>query len=349
MYSSLIDKTAYKKPKPLPNAMSDLVEWRPFSQIKLIIFDLDGTLIPHADTPLQPTLLDRVSYAIKYSRIPVTLATGRAFSGVENVLEQFRKYERNPIPLILYNGSVVMQPQQLESGDIILQPQLGERDVIDFKSVINYRMITSASAKEVLRLVSACVGVSAFFYCIDPEARSIGKATVSEKVYFFSNSTNIIPNTDFNGIVVAPILTMDFESGTVVAILLEVVTPEARAFLYQKLQKITGISVTSSGSKYIELRPAGSSKAIGASVVVDKLGISAEHVLAVGDNDNDVELLEWAGISVCVQNASPAAQQASNFYSHKGAGEAAIEVLQLMRLSQRLFKGENKHGKKYYK
>lgn len=319
--------------------MSDLAEWRPFSQIKLIIFDLDGTLIPHADSPLQPTLMDRVSYAIEYSKIPVTLATGRAFSGVEAVLEQLRKHERKLIPLVLYNGSVVMQPQ-LEHSNILLQPQLGERDVIDFKSVIDFRKIESFSAEEVFKLINLSMGVSAFFYCIDPEARSIGKATVSEMVYFFSNSTKIVPQVDFNGIKVVPLLTSDFESKTVVAILIEVVNPEVRMHLYQQLQSLQGISVTSSGSKYIELRPAGSSKAVGASLVAERLNIKAEHILAVGDNDNDVELLEWAGISVCVHNASPAAKNASNFYSHKDAGEAAIEVLQLIRLAQRLFKGK---------
>jgi hydroxymethylpyrimidine pyrophosphatase-like HAD family hydrolase len=41
--------------------------------------------------------------------------------------------------------------------------------------------------------------------------------------------------------------------------------------------------------------------------------LSPDEVLAVGDNDNDVPMLEWAGVGVAVGNASPAARLAADW------------------------------------
>jgi len=48
------------------------------------------------------------------------------------------------------------------------------------------------------------------------------------------------------------------------------------------------------------------SKGTGLSAVAAEYGLSAEEVMAVGDNHNDREMLEWAGTGVAVANAEPA-------------------------------------------
>ena len=53
----------------------------------------------------------------------------------------------------------------------------------------------------------------------------------------------------------------------------------------------------------IECIPADVTKAHAASILARRLGICREEVMALGDNDNDVELLQWAGLSVAVGNA----------------------------------------------
>lgn len=53
-------------------------------------------------------------------------------------------------------------------------------------------------------------------------------------------------------------------------------------------------------SAWLDLAPEGTSKASGMQVVVDRLGVDAADVLAVGDGNNDLELLEWAGRGVAM-------------------------------------------------
>ena len=111
-----------------------------------------------------------------------------------------------------------------------------------------------------------------------------------------------------------------------------------------KLTTVRGISVTQSGSKYIEIRPAGSSKESGIATLAKFEKIDQKHILAVGDNDNDVELLKWVGIGVCVSNASAAAMSASRYIADYGAEDGAIQVLDLVRRAQRLAKGGKRRG-----
>lgn len=54
---------------------------------------------------------------------------------------------------------------------------------------------------------------------------------------------------------------------------------------------------------WLDLAPDGVSKASGLEVVCDRLGIAAADVLAVGDGNNDVEMLQWAGRGVAMGQA----------------------------------------------
>jgi Cof subfamily protein (haloacid dehalogenase superfamily) len=56
---------------------------------------------------------------------------------------------------------------------------------------------------------------------------------------------------------------------------------------------------------YLELLPEGISKGAALPVLAGMLGISPEQVVAVGDNLNDLTMLQTAGLGVAVANAHP--------------------------------------------
>ncbi|EJL46775.1 hypothetical protein BAG01nite_35310 [Brevibacillus agri] len=63
------------------------------------------------------------------------------------------------------------------------------------------------------------------------------------------------------------------------------------------------IRVTASGERNLEILPEGVSKASGLAVLTEKLGIGPEEIVAVGDNYNDAEMLQYAGMGVAMGNA----------------------------------------------
>jgi Cof subfamily protein (haloacid dehalogenase superfamily) len=54
---------------------------------------------------------------------------------------------------------------------------------------------------------------------------------------------------------------------------------------------------------WLDLAPEGVSKASGLAEICSRLGVAAEHVLAIGDGRNDIEMLEWAGRGVAMGQA----------------------------------------------
>jgi Cof subfamily protein (haloacid dehalogenase superfamily) len=64
--------------------------------------------------------------------------------------------------------------------------------------------------------------------------------------------------------------------------------------------------------QFLEVVPANSSKGSGVKWVLDYLGIPPANMLAIGDGENDVEMLRLAGIGAAVENAMPAAKEAAD-------------------------------------
>lgn len=65
-----------------------------------------------------------------------------------------------------------------------------------------------------------------------------------------------------------------------------------------------GPHVTTSGVRFVEITPAGADKAAGLSRLCDQLGVTADEVVAFGDNNNDMTMLSWAGRGIAMANAT---------------------------------------------
>ena len=304
--------------RELPSALSDLEEIAQFAEIRLIAFDLDGTLLKTPDG-IPGERIKRLQRSSKAAGVKTTIATGRTLWGARAVIEAFGGL--GDIPVVLYNGSIVVQP--------------GTQNVV--RSV-------SIPIEAIPRILDAAKAfdASAFLYRFDPELLTSWPVTKwPEKVLFVGDRAD--PAKEFNGM---PVERADAASllqlnANYAAILVLTAGAEEAKLLTTALNDVPGVSVTTSGGPYIEVRPAGSSKAIGVAHLAQRLGILQHEVLAVGDNDNDVELLDWAGIGVSVAGASLAARSAASHYSKHGAERAAIEILDLVRLVKRLNKGRS--------
>ena len=87
------------------------------------------------------------------------------------------------------------------------------------------------------------------------------------------------------------------------------------------------LTAVTSGYGSIDLMPAGIHKAWGLQRVMDPLGIDPSQVMAFGDNDNDIEMLDLARYSFAVDNASPAAKAAARFHiPHHSQGSVLTSI-----------------------
>lgn len=64
-------------------------------------------------------------------------------------------------------------------------------------------------------------------------------------------------------------------------------------------------SLTTALPGMVEVLPLGASKGSGLAWLLDHLGVDASNVMAVGDGENDVEMLQLAGLGIAMGNAGP--------------------------------------------
>ena len=116
--------------------------------------------------------------------------------------------------------------------------------------------------------------------------------------------------------------------------LLAMTKPEEFQKVWQDIQqKFAGkVTVTSSRDNFLELMEPGVNKWNAVKAVAASYGIRPEEVMCIGDSNNDLSMIENAGIGVAVANAKPAVQAAAKLVTasndEDGVAEAIETVLQ---------------------
>jgi len=88
------------------------------------------------------------------------------------------------------------------------------------------------------------------------------------------------------------------------------------------------VNLSESVRGMIDVTSQEATKAAMAQQLARSLGIPAEQVLAIGDSDNDVALLRWAGVGIAMGNASPAAKEAADGVTSSNLRDGAAEAMQ---------------------
>ncbi|WP_202081647.1 Cof-type HAD-IIB family hydrolase [Caldalkalibacillus salinus] len=78
---------------------------------------------------------------------------------------------------------------------------------------------------------------------------------------------------------------------------------EVRQIIFDQLSQNEDLEITNSSLQNLEINAAGVNKARAIEKVCDKLGITMENVLAMGDSLNDLAMIKEAGIGVAMGNA----------------------------------------------
>ena len=107
-----------------------------------------------------------------------------------------------------------------------------------------------------------------------------------------------------------------------------ILTDELAQKLLEKGSPIPGIAFLRSGDGIIELNSTNASKGNALCILCEKLGIQLENVLAIGDNENDISMLQAAGISAAMRNAEDDVKQAAKFVAGNNEEDGAAHFLE---------------------
>jgi HAD superfamily hydrolase (TIGR01484 family) len=78
----------------------------------------------------------------------------------------------------------------------------------------------------------------------------------------------------------------------------------------------------------VMILPTGVNKATGLSAALQRMKIAPEHVIGVGDAENDHVFLELCGVAVAVANALPTLKEHADLITRSARGQGVIELIE---------------------
>ena len=79
---------------------------------------------------------------------------------------------------------------------------------------------------------------------------------------------------------------------------------------------------------YAQLTTSEADKGFAAALLAHRLGVPAKQTLAIGDHHNDVGLLRWSGLGICMGDGHPGARAAADYITGTLAEDGAARALE---------------------
>jgi Cof subfamily protein (haloacid dehalogenase superfamily) len=113
--------------------------------------------------------------------------------------------------------------------------------------------------------------------------------------------------------------------------------PDALDGLKQKvLEQFAGrLYIAKSLPYFLEFASPDVTKAAGLAFLAEQNGFTRERTVAVGDGENDIELVDWAGYGVAVENAHDLVKEVADFICPSVDEEGVAQVLEAYLDSRR--------------
>lgn len=105
--------------------------------------------------------------------------------------------------------------------------------------------------------------------------------------------------------------------------------PSLKAQLWQRLEsEIEGIYVTSSVPRLLEVADAGAGKGSAVAVILERLNLDPSGLVAFGDADNDLGMLELAGCGVAMANGDEHLKAAADWIAPRHDEDGVAQILE---------------------
>lgn len=262
----------------------------------LIAIDLDGTLV-RSDQSISPHTLDVLTH-VQEQGVKVAIASGRPTFGTAHVadalhLEAFSGF------VMSYNGGEIYNWGTKER----LHAQTLDRDVIPYI----YNMCKKEQDIHVMTY--------------------IGREVVSElsdnDYIRYSSMRNRMPIRQVDNFVATA-----QSAGIVKCIIVGAPTllPALEKEMQDSLKGKAG--VFRSEPFFLEIVPEGIDKAKGLEILLQKIGMQKEELIAFGDGYNDIPMLQFAGCGVAMGNAAEEIKKAADMVAKSNNDDGVANILE---------------------
>lgn len=273
--------------------------------IKMLVLDIDGTILS-AKTPITTKLIKYIKI-LKQNGIKVVIATGRMHKSAKVIAAELGTDD----PIISYQGGMVIDKSNNILDNRILDENLA-REVIEYfrkekihtNIYINDELIVEQESKEIIDYIE-------------------GKYVKYTKVETFDG-------LDFSGL--NKVLAINYNPDLI----------KKQVNVLQQRYK-NKLYIVRSTPYFCEVANPTATKGNGIRFLAKLWNIKQEEIMAIGDQDNDIEMLLAAGKRIAMGNATEELKKVSNYITKTVDEHGVICAIEKF-IDLKKFREDGKHG-----
>ncbi len=265
---------------------------------KLVAIDMDGTLLNSNNE-----VSERTKIALQMANdkgVNVVLATGRILKSAL----QFRRDLNINNPIVACNGAIIINEDEeiiykrpLDRSIIENILDLGKQNNIYYHFYDEYSLYSNNFVEEVISFYN------------NTAAKLNGSDLV---INIFKEKEEILTRNDLN---ILKFIFIDNDLKKLIDV-------------RKQLDDMGVLSVSSSWDNNIEVMGKGVSKGEALTYLCKQLNIDHTQVISIGDNENDLSMLDFAGLGVAMGNSKDDIKKASDYITSTNDDEGVAKVIE---------------------
>lgn len=262
---------------------------------KILALDLDGTVMAEGER-ISPAVLESLR-AAEQRGVRVVLATGRADGPARRYVAQLGL----TTPIICYHGAMICDPQ---TGHVIheeLMPAELAARVMEWGHQRDRHLLLFADGRLWIREMRYAQEIYDRWMGLPLQERpALEQALRAGEIQRVHKLIDLIPESESESQSLAPAWREAFGGA---------------------------LQVMRSHSRFIELTPLHASKGRALAWLAQRWGVPRAQVIAVGDAENDLSMIEWAGLGVAMGQAAAYIRAAADWVAPSVEEDGVAEVV----------------------
>ena len=276
---------------------------------KMVCIDMDGTLRGKGKK-----ISDFSKNIIKKAHdmgVEIVVTTGRLY----NNAAYFSKLLGVDSPVIAANGAIVIDQK---TNDIIYESAIPKEDCIKVLKILNkYNIPFHFHTTDTI-------------YCNNWFSKFATKVYMTKQVYYehlhikyFTIRTDKQWEEVFKK-----------ESGRIAKCIAFGPSSKSIEKVKAELSGLENIVFFGSGNHSIEINFKGVSKGNSVKVLSEKYGIKREELICIGDNENDISMIKYAGLGIAMANAIDEVKEAAQYVTDTNKNDGVAKAIKKFILDQ---------------
>lgn len=267
---------------------------------KLICIDMDGTLL--SDKHEVPELNRKMIKEATKQGVKVAITTGRIFTSAK----RYSDLIGTDTPIIASNGAYI---REKDNDEVIYESNLSKEQFYKILKVIKkYNLNVYFNTCDTM-ITESVIPENHAYKTMDVDLAE------EYKIKFKENAEFDKVFDEFNGKILK-------------AICIEDQNKEALNKAKEEMQKYDDLEVVSSWHNNFEVMPKGTSKGNAVKILAQMLGIDREEVICIGDSENDLSMIKYAGLGVAMGNALDIVKENADYITDTNSEAGVGKVIQ---------------------